>query len=137
MKNNYQKLFHGLNKIEAPENLGEKILTRISIEERRKAEWRLAFSVPLAIASSIGVVFAFQYAAQEVAQSGFYQYLSIVLSDEGAAVTYWKELSMLLAESAPILGTAALLGAVLVLLGSLRSAVKNAQTVFTSPLFAH
>ena len=137
MKNNYKKLFQSLSKIETPKNLEQRILMRISNEERRTAEWRLAFFAPLAAASGVGVVFAFQYAAQEVAQSGFYQYLSVAFSDGGAAITYWKELSMLLAESAPILGTAVLLGAVLVLLGSLRSAIKNAQTVFTPSLFAH
>ena len=137
MKNNYKKLFQSLSKIETPKNLEQRILMRISNEERRTAEWRLAFFAPLAAASSVGVVFAFQYAAQEVAQSGFYQYLSVALSDGGVAITYWKELSMLLAESAPILGTAVLLSAVLILLGSLRSAIKNAQTVFTPALFAH
>lgn len=137
MDNNYKKLFQSLAKIETPENLGERILMRISIEEKRRASWRLAFFVALALTSGVGVVFAFQYAAQEVARSGFYQYLSVALSDGGAALAYGKEFVALLAESAPVLGFAVFLSAILVLLGSLRSAVKNAQTVFTSPLFAH
>lgn len=137
MNNNYEKLFQNLTKIETPENLSERILARINLEEKRRAEWRLAFFAPLALASSVGVVFAFQYAAQEVAQSGFLQYLSAAVSDGGMALAYWKELSVLLAESAPIFGVVVLLGAILVLLGSLKSTMKNAHTVFTPAMFAH
>lgn len=137
MNNNYERLFQNLTKIETPENLGERILVRINLEEKKRALWRLALFAPLALASSVGVFFAFLYATQEVAQSGFLQYLSVAVSDGGTALAYWKELSVLLAESAPILGTVVFLGAILVLLGSLKSAIKNAQTVFTPTLFAH
>jgi hypothetical protein len=106
--------------LEPPEGLYEKILKRIQFESRRLAKIKFVLFGSSAIISLAGVFFSFQYILQEMSQSGFYNYLSLVFSDTGVVTTYWKEFSLLLAESAPVMGIIFFLGAVLALLGSLK-----------------
>lgn len=131
MGKDYKKLFSGLENPGLPAGLYGSVLARIDNEARRLSLIRLAIFVPLVLISSVAVVTSFQYLVEVSAQSGLSEYLSILFSDSGTVLSYWKEFLLLIAEQAPVLGAALFLGAVLAFAGSLRSAIKNAQTVFT------
>ncbi len=130
MEKDYQRLFQGLVGPSVPAGLQDSILLRINREARYTSLVRLAVFVPLALISSVAVVASFQYLVHETAQSGLSEYISIIFSDGDTMLSYWKEFLLSLAEAAPVFGATLFLGAVLALLGSLKSAFKNTQTIF-------
>lgn len=127
MEKDYKKLFQGLESPALPSGLYQSVLNEISLAERRVSQVRLAVFVPLVLISSFAVFASFQYLAGETAQSGLSEYLSILFSDGGTVLSYWKEFLISLAETAPVFGTALFLGAIWALMVSIKSALKNTQ----------
>jgi hypothetical protein len=124
----YSKLFKKLPPALPPKGFLALVLARIVKEEQRVARQRLWFSAPMAFVSGFAVVFTFQYLAQDITQSGIAGYFSMLFSDGGTVLSYWREFSLSLAEQVPILSLTLFLGATLALLGSLSSVIKNMQT---------
>lgn len=131
MEKDYQRLFKTLKNPTVPTELQGLVLARINSEAARLSRIRLAIFVPLVLASSVGVVSSFQYLTQVASQSGFSSYLSIIFSDGSTMLSFWKEFLISLAETAPVFGATIFLGTVLAFMGSLKMAIKNAQTTFT------
>ena len=131
MRDAYEQLFKSLRSLEPPEALLAKILIRIAREQRRSARIRVAFVGSAALLSGALLVPAFQYAAQEWYESGFYQYLSLLFSDGGAALASWQEFSQSLAESLPVSGITFVLMSVFALLISLKFAAKNMKNALS------
>lgn len=131
MEKDYQKLFRGLGCPSVPVGLYDSVLLRIDGEARRASRLRLAVFVPLVVLSSVATVVSFQYLARETVQSGLSEYLSILFSDEGTILLYWKEFLISLAEQAPVFGMTLFLGTIVALVSSLKATIKNTQTMFT------
>jgi hypothetical protein len=111
--------------IEPPEYLHGAILKRINALQmkailRRRITCGIAFCVSLA-----ALPVAFNYLAGELVRSGFSQYISLVFSDTGALITYWKEFTLALAESLPLIGITAFLSSILALLVAIRTFLKT------------
>lgn len=115
--------------IEPPERLYLGILARIEREKRRIARIRFVLSGIAAFTSVIALVPAGLYAFGEFYQSEFYQYLSVIFSDIGIALAYWKEFSLSLAESLPLSGPAIFLSLIFIFMGALKMTVENAERV--------
>jgi hypothetical protein len=115
--------------ITPPGGLTQAILWRIEVEQRRVAQFRFIGMGVLAGFSAIAMVPTAQYTMAEFYQSGFYQYSSLILSDGGSILPYWRELMMTLAESAPIFGATLSLGLIFVLFVSLQSVFNNRQFI--------
>ncbi len=105
------------------------VLERINSEKIRLAKARLVYGSIIGVASVFALVPTWQYFLSEFTQSGFYQYLSLILSD-GITSAYWKELGLTLAESLPVLSITATLCLVFVLLLTLKYLVRDTQVVF-------
>ncbi|MFZ2522223.1 MAG: hypothetical protein WAX44_04560 [Minisyncoccia bacterium] len=118
-----------MDKLKLPKELREKILFSINKEEIRRAKTYFLVSVTTGLASIFGLIFSVRYMIQEFYQSSFYSYLSLIFSDPSIAVSYWKELSMSLLETLPILGITISLIAVYVLLVSIRTLAKNTRGI--------
>jgi hypothetical protein len=104
MEDNYKKLFGYVNLIEPPKGLGVGILNFIETRERRLVKIK-SWAFGLTSLTSFGfAIWATIYLVKSVKTSGFGQYLSLAFSENGVALTYWKELSFSLAESLPVLG---------------------------------
>lgn len=127
MEKDYTKLFQTLKPVTVPTGLSRVINARIEREQRRGARVRIAVFAPLALLSGVAVIFSFQYLVQELSRSGISEYFSVLLSDGGVALAYWKEFSLSVVEQLPVLGGALFLGAVLALLSSLKSIIQNTQ----------
>src|SRR3989344_2995718 len=117
---------------EPPERLYGNILIRIEREKNRAARIRFAVLGTTALASTLALIPAYQYAASEFTQSGFLQYLSVVFSDSSIAAVYWKEFALTLAESAPVLGATILLSVIFALLGSFALTIDRKSTRLNS-----
>ena len=125
MNDNCEKLFQKLEQFEPSEKLRNGILARIDFEKRRSTRTRLAFLGALATASFVAMIPSFQYLAQEFSQTGIYQYLSLIFSDGSIVIASWKEFSLLLAESLPLVEITIFLATVFTFLISVKLAVKN------------
>ncbi len=73
----------------------------------------------------MGLVPALKMLASDLKQSGFYEYLSLVFSNSGSIVMYWKDFLSLLAESLPTVSIVSSLALVLIFFLALKYAMKE------------
>ncbi len=132
MQQDYERLFRGLSKISPPETLYHRILMQLAREEKRAAALRTAFFGVTSLASFVVLIMAFQYTANELAQSDFYRYFSLLFSDGGILLRYWKEFTLTLVESLPLMWGTILLASIFALLGSFRLAIRNVRASLLS-----
>jgi len=133
MRKDYEKLFTHLEPPEPPAGLFAKIMARIHEEERLLSKRRLfLFSTTVLISAGalIPVVNAFQ---TEFAQSGLFQFLSLLFSDVGSVAANWQDFGLAILESLPAMNMMALLITMFVLLWSLKHLAQAIKVVFHSP----
>ena len=121
-----------LNTFTPPRELSTRILERVEMEKRRIARIRLAIFSFFSLGSCLAFVSVARYAGEEFVRSGFTDYFSLLFSDAGAVLPYWREFFLSLVESLPILLLATLCIMIFIFLGSLRLAEKNMRTAFLS-----
>ena len=94
--------------------LTDTVMARIA--KRRIASFRAAAALhgSVLLAAIIGLIPAFRYASASAAQSGFSQYISLIASDGGSLIAYWKQFSLIILESAPLVAGAIMLGILLI-----------------------
>lgn len=130
MKKDYGYIFRNSETKAPRRELPGLILARIHSAEKRAAKTKCAILSAVSFASFAALFPAFQYTWMEFARSGFYEYASLLFSDGSALLPYWKEFSLLLAESLPLFGLILVFGLLFILLESLQSAVKNMNIAF-------
>ena len=118
---------YDMDKLKPSKELRQKILFSINKEEVRRAKVYFFVSITTASASVFGLIFSVRFMIQEFYQSSFGSFLSLIFSDPNTLASYWKELSMSLLETLPILGITISLIAVCAFLVSLRTLVKNTR----------
>jgi hypothetical protein len=134
MKTSYEKLFERLERREPPVELLDEILLSISKETTSRMLWvRTVVSGILSLAAITALIPSWFIAQSEIYQSGFSQFLSLLLSDTNIITTFWKEFSLSLLESFPVGGTVAVLGSVLIFLISMRFFVRDITRIIHRP----
>ena len=106
-------------------NLEETVWSSIAASERRGAKLRLWIFSLLGLVSLGGLVPAVSVLLNNLTQSGFYEYFSLIFSDSGAVLASWKEFIFSLAESLPLLSIIYTLSLIFVFFLSLRYAMKQ------------
>jgi len=104
-----------------PEKVWQAIVLRDKCINRVKL-W--AFSA-VGVFSIIGLIPVFKMLSNDLAQSGFYEYLSLAFSSNGLILTYWKDFLLLLAESLPIMSIILTLTLIFILFVSLKQTMKQ------------
>ena len=79
-------------KLEPEEDLAEKIWHDLVARERYITKIKLWAFGFIGFSSLAGLVPAFKILFDNLTQSGFYEYFSLIFSDSGSVVAYWKEL---------------------------------------------
>ena len=97
------------------------IITRDKYNARLKL-WAFSFT---GLVSLAGLTLTFRMLLNDLTQSGFSEYFSLIFSDSGLIISYWKELVFSLAESLPIMSTIFTLSLIFVFLLSLRYMMKQ------------
>jgi hypothetical protein len=113
-----------------PYSLGDLILKRVTAERKRAAKRQVIFVGTLAAGSFIGIIPILMSLVNSFIQSDAYQYLSLVVSDNVALISFWKEILLSLAESLPLLGLAAFLFTFVIFLWSSAKTAKDVKTIF-------
>lgn len=129
MATNYNKIFSSLNEQSVPQNLSGDILISINKQIRKSAQINFVLFSFLSVFSLIALIPALKYFISELYESGFQQYLSLIFSDGLVLLNYWKEFSLLLAESIPLISIALVLTFLLTLLSSIKFMLKNLKNI--------
>ena len=120
-----------LQTVEPMPGLYHRVMERIALARQRAARIRTGLFGILAVVSGIALVPASQYAAEQFYASGFYDYLSLIISDRGFVFTYWQQFSFSLLESLPSLALLLLLPIAFALVYSLRRVVQTSRVAFS------
>ncbi len=99
-----------------PTGLSQKICSEISKRSHRNAVINFCSLLLVSIFSFFSTTVFFINLLRSINTSGFYDYLSIVISDAGTIGSFWKQLLASLAQSLPALSLLTFLGALCILL---------------------
>jgi hypothetical protein len=127
--------FRNLKEIDPPEYLTGRILAQIELHKKRMARIKFFLFEAAGVVSLAIAAFSFKFAMDDLSQSGFSNYASLIFSDWNMVLAYWKDFVMLLAESAPLLWFTAFLASIFILLESIKNALKNKKVMFLTSKF--
>jgi len=124
MKDKLTKAFK--NSVYEPnQDLEGLIWSSIIKRDKRNAQFKLwAFGL-VGVASLAGLVPTFKILFTDLTRSGFYEYFSLIFSDTGSIISYWKELAFSLAESLPIISIISVLSLLFVCFLSIKYIMKQ------------
>jgi hypothetical protein len=105
--------------------LAQDVWNAIVVRDKRNTKIKLWAFTLLGSTSFVGLVPVFKILLNDLTQSGFYEYVSLVFSDTGLMLSYWKELSFSLAESLPIMSTIFTLSLIFIFFLSIKYVVKQ------------
>ena len=112
-------------KYEPSPELAFSIWQTIIKRERRSTQLKLWSLSSVLFISTVGLIPALEMLLSNLAHSGFYEYFSLIFSDGGSMMTYWKEFSFSLVESLPTLSIVLTLSVLFVCFLSLRYLIKQ------------
>lgn len=115
MSEKFKPLWRELNE-PTPAHLEAAVLRRLGAAKRRALISRLIGFGAVSLGALGGLIISLNYLLTAISQSGFYEYLSLALTDQTAVLTYWRELGLSLTESLPILAFTSVFALLAVLL---------------------
>jgi hypothetical protein len=124
MQDKLTKIFQKA-KYEENFNLSKDIWITIIKREKRNTQIKLWVFTSIGITSLGGLVPAFKILSNDLAQSGFFEYLSLAFSDSGLILSIWREFVFSLAESLPILSIIFTLSLIFIFFLSLKYMMKQ------------
>ncbi len=119
---NLQNVFQKA-KYEPKEDLSGYIWLELVKRSENRARTRLWVLSSFSLGSLAGSIFEFRALSQDFLHSGFYRYFSLVFSNGSTVLKYWKEFSLTLTDSIPVMSLILSLALVFVFFISLRYAV--------------
>ena len=114
MKHSYKTTLDAVYSHMPSDTLAQRIESRIALLEAEKVRRKAYGFGVLAIVALAALVPAVQYAFGQTAQSGFYEYIVLFVSDSGYVFAHLREVIMTIAESMPLTGITFTLAALLV-----------------------
>jgi hypothetical protein len=105
MEKNLQQLFKNA-RYNPKSHLSGNIYRAIELKNSRIIRIKMFSYLGLGVLSLSGSVFSVIDLVKQSSQLGFYQYLSLAFSDSGVIATYWREYTLSLIDSLPIVSLA-------------------------------
>ena len=133
MHKDSEQFVKDMDEPKAPKYLLENIMRRIHMEKhisilkRRIAVFSLCFA-----AVAIVSVPVFRMIEKDFADSGFFEFLSLIFPHFSIVAAYWQSYLFALFESLPVMSVVAFLACILVLLGSLKLIVRDTRIIRAS-----
>ncbi|MCX6751406.1 MAG: hypothetical protein NT161_01410 [Candidatus Nomurabacteria bacterium] len=124
MEKELKKAFHRAKYQENPD-LAENIWHSITIRDKHISRIKLWVYSLVGFASLMGLIPAWKILSTDLAQSGFYEYFSLAFSNGSSFFSYWKEMTLSIVESLPVMSIILSLSLVFVFFLSLRFATKQ------------
>lgn len=136
MKNEHVLLFTHLRSVEPRVDLLDRIMNRIDTEKMLVPTFRVKIRLILAIigacAAMTFIVPLWNIFQNDMAQSGFAQFVSLLFSDLDTVVNVWQDYAFSLIESLPLLSLTAILSTVLLLLFALKYLARDMRAIVRS-----
>lgn len=129
MEEDCDKPFKSAELVEPPGHMLGAILGRIQTIKRRRAIARFVAGASSAVFSIITLLWGLQYLIVDMARSGFFNFSSLVFSDGGAILAYWRDFLFSLVESMPAFGMIIVLTALFAFGLSLSIMAQNTQAI--------
>jgi hypothetical protein len=105
MRKDYEKLFTYLKPMEPPAGLFDRIILTIKQEQERQKTKKLLFGFfSLLLISFIAMPFSWNLLIDQAKSSGTFSFISAAVSNFQVFFTLWKEFSLAILESIPIVG---------------------------------
>ena len=121
MGQNLHKLFK--NAIHTPESrLSENIVNAILYKNAKITKVKTFGYLCLSILSLFGSIFSIKNLIEQSIKLGFFNYFSLAFSDSGIVAKYWKEYTLSLVDSLPIMSLIFSLFLIFILFISIRRA---------------
>ncbi len=105
-----------IKEYEVTSKLKQIVLARISQAEIKQARFESVFSYFFVVISSIASVGAFWWIYQDATQTGLLNSLSLLFTDSGAVLSYWKEFLLSVTESLPVVSLVAVFVSLFILI---------------------
>lgn len=124
--------------VEPPSAVLSTVLFRVH-EEQQLSRLRRTFLAmcSMVVLSSIGIFFVAQAIIESLSSSGFFRFLSLIVSDGAALVPYWQEYTYSLLEALPIVSLIMFIVLFIVFLRSLQGVLSDAKRVSHSFRIVH
>jgi len=100
-----QKLFKEAS-YQPESRLSGDVWSSIEYKSAQITKWKKFGYLCLSILSLSGSVFSIKSLIEQAMRLGFFNYFSLAFSDSGAIATYWKEYTLSLADSLPVVSLA-------------------------------
>jgi hypothetical protein len=124
MEQKLQQAFKSI-KYQQKSDFSENIWQAIVLCDKRNARIKLWVFSTTGLFSLIELAPALKMLFNDFAQSGFYDYFSLLFSSNGSLITFWKDFLLLLAESLPVVSIVLSLTLIFVFFLSLKYAMKQ------------
>ncbi|MFA6585968.1 MAG: hypothetical protein WCS86_02285 [Candidatus Paceibacterota bacterium] len=105
--------------------LSLNVWNNILLRNKRIAYIKLWAFSSIGVASLIGLFPAWQILSNDLTQSGFYEYLSLIFSNGSSITSYWQELSLSIIESLPTMSIVLSLSLIFIILMSIKYIAKQ------------
>jgi hypothetical protein len=112
-------------KYEPDYDLTRIVWSTIIIRDKRNSRFKLWIFSFVGFASLVEMVPTFKILFTDLTRSGFYEYFSLIFSDTGSIISYWKEFVFSLAESLPVFSIISALSLLFICFLSLRYLMKQ------------
>ncbi|MCX6740395.1 MAG: hypothetical protein NTZ49_04155 [Candidatus Parcubacteria bacterium] len=128
MRPDFERLFTKLNSPQPPAELQAIIISRINaLSNSRILKLKVVLFAVSSTVSAVAAVFAFMVFRSNLAETGFWQFFTLLFSDHEILMSYWQNYLMSLAESLPISSLVLLLVCTLAFCESVRLLANNAK----------
>ena len=104
--------------------LGNEVWNAIILRQNKINRLKMWAFSSLGVLSLCALIPALQMLMSDFSQSGFSEYVSLAFGGSGSIASYWKELSISIAESLPAVSIALSLGLLFIFFLSVRSFMK-------------
>ena len=134
MKDTYAQLMSLLTPQEPSDKASFAIMARV----RRAEASRLRFRAWAFGAAAFAAIFAFiplvVAAGSALAQSGFYQYASLIVSDGAYAFANWKDLMLSMADALPVTTLSFCFASLLVFIAAAKGSLRYRSSLLTQTI---
>ncbi len=110
MRKDFKKLFSYIEPVDPPAGIFDRIIAAIRKEQELQKTKRLAMSFfLLLVISLVTTSLSWALLVNQAKSTGISYFLSMAISDFGVFIILWKDFSMAIIESLPIIGLTAFL----------------------------
>jgi len=125
MEKSYKQLVALVPRETPPDRVCFQVMAMIERVQVKRCRLRTGINATLVVGAILVFIPVIHYWNQDVTQSGFVNYLSLIASDSGYIFSHWQDYALSIADSLPVSAGIMILALLVILANSLRRLVQN------------